>query len=357
MSLRNLIAIALLPCLGCVERRLDGPVDALPSTDGFRVELEKPVEKSLSQRQLEALRRIEHLIRSGFHDRAKVELTRLAHQVEDHEILVTLERLDRYLDGHLAHEWLREASSLTAPTQSEVGRDVELTFHFFNPGSTDLVLCAESDEASAGAERSFLRLRLQEIEFGGLGGETQRVRGEYVALEEDLVCLAGQEGTLTWSLPAFEDTGFAILLVRIEALVYPAAVRFAGREVPLRPWRVGECILRVYPEGWELVERDPLVALRASCATDAEAFDRHALIAASLLDSPERLRPAFALLDQVLEEGSARCRAKARACLTWLRGRPADPSLWKDLPLTDEPIGQDVDGSRLELPEHRRREQ
>lgn len=269
------------------------------------------------------LQRLHELVQQGLHEEAKAELALLSEEPEVADLVETLERWDRYLDGCIAWSSLHGSAAPLGGERHGADAPVVLELELLTAGELPIEIPARGvseGEYRGEDETSFFKLRLTEVEFDGLGARASTVRWETLPLAEDLRCGSASSGRVRFELAAPGEVRWALKLVRIDATLYPCAARVGERYVPLRPLPCDPAVVAIYPKGWRALEGDPLLALRAACASEAAIYDRHALIAASLLPrGGEEERRAFEFLQVASAQGAPRVRAKAGAALEWLR--------------------------------------
>lgn len=358
MDLRSaLLFRAAAPALGlaltaCVERSVDEASSAPIYAESFEIPFALP-EANLGSVARLRLHRLHELVQQGLHEEAKAELAQLAAEEDARELVETLERWDRYLDGCIALRSLHGAVVAERGTAFTAGARVRLELELMSVDSEPIEIPARGvDEGSyrGESEASFFKLRITEIWFDGLGAHASAVRWETLPLDESLQCGGAAAARTSYELPQEPTAAWAMKLVRIDATLYPCAARVAGRYVPLRPVAFDPEVITLYPTGWESLRGDPLLALRAACASEDASYDRHVLISASLL---ERGGPAeheaYGVLQTLATQGPPRVRLKARAALDWLRHDAT--ALWGEAtrlaPARAQPNER---GSTLDLP-------
>jgi hypothetical protein len=306
----------------CVERRVEPEMQPMVRAESFEVPIEIE-ERDLGAIARMRLRRLHELVQQGLHEEAKAELARLSAEPEAAEFLETLERWDRYLDGCIAWQSLHGAAKPVAGERLTAGEELEIDLELLTSGGAPVEIPAggiDEGEYRGGDEASFFKLRLTEVLFDGLGAHSSTVQWETVPLDASLACAASTVGKMRHVLPQPEAGAWALKLLRIDATLYPCAALVGVRYVPLRPVVFAPAVVAIYPKGWSALASDPLLALRAACSSEDPVFDRHALIAASLLPrGGDDERKAFEFLQVASTQSAPRVRAKAGAALEWLR--------------------------------------
>ncbi|MBK9383480.1 MAG: hypothetical protein IPN34_01450 [Planctomycetes bacterium] len=324
-----LLAAALLG--SCVERRVDPEIQLPVRAESIEVPIEIE-ERDLGAIARMRLRRLHELVQQGLHEEAKAELARLSEEPEAAEFLETLERWDRYLDGCIAWQSLHGVAKPVSGERLTAGKDLELDLELFTASGEPVEIPAggiDQGEYRGGDESSFFKLRLTEVLFDGLGAHSSTVQWETVPLQSPLACAASTIGRMRHAIRQPEATPWALKLLRIDATLYPCAALVGTRYVPLRPVAFAPAVVAIYPNGWNALAQDPLLALRAACSSEDPVFDRHALIAASLLPrGGDEERKAFEFLQVASTQSAPRVRAKAGAALEWLRLDRAE--LWAE---------------------------
>lgn len=306
----------------CVERRVDPEIAPPIRAESFEVPIEIE-ERDLGAVARMRLNRLHELVQQGLHEDAKIELARLSEEPEGAAFVETLERWDRYLDGCIAWQSLHGVAKAPAGERSTAGEALEVELELRTSGIAPIEIPAggiDAGEYRGGDEASFFKLRLTEFVFDGLGAHSSTVQWTTVPLEEPLACATSTVGRVRPALPRHVEGPWALKLLRIDATLYPCAALVGSRYVPLRPIAFAPVVLSIYPKGWRELSEDPLLALRAACSSEDPIYDRHALIAASLLPrGGEEERRAYEFLQIASTQSAPRVRAKAGAALEWLR--------------------------------------
>lgn len=318
----GLLPAAWLLLPACVETLVEPPPPEPLHMESQQIPLQSGAVPRASHVEIR-LHRIRALIENGFLKEAKVELTELSRDPEAEANLSEIERFDRYIEGGLLDESIHGGVVIHNTDHVGAGEVVEVSFEILNSGPRTFAVLArggEDDYYEGSDEISLLKVRVTELLFDALGARKRTVRWLSEPLDSNVRCTSGQVTRIPWALEIEESAPYAIKLVRVEGFFFPCAAQVDRRYVPLKPFAMGSCVVRVYPSGWRDLREDVLLALRASCLSQDPQFDRHTLIVASLVPKGgEEEREAFSFLTYMSAEGSPRSRAKADAALGWLR--------------------------------------